>query len=128
MLRKIEKDLKSWLNGSTALFIDGGRQKGKTYIIEKFGKEHFSHFLEINLLFAPEAIPLLIQSMDVENFLLSLSLVLEGDMMSGDTFIFIDEIQRKREHGIENSSFDLIALALRRNSQTLPFSFFARRM
>ena len=115
MLRKIEKDLKSWLNGSTALFIDGARQTGKTYTIEKFGKEHFSHFLEINLLFAPEAIPLLIQSMDVENFLLSLSLVLDGDMVPGDTLIFIDEIQQidvyKREHGIENSSFDLVTLA-----------------
>lgn len=114
MFRKIEKDLESWLSGDTALFIDGARQTGKTYIIEKFGKEHFGHFLELNLLLTPKAIPLLIQSMDVDRFLLNLSLLLDGDMVPGDTLIFIDEIQQidvyKREHGIENSSFDLITL------------------
>ncbi len=114
MLRKIEKDLNSWLDGNTALFIDGARQTGKTYIIEKFGKEHFGHFLELNLLLKPDAIPLLIQSMDIDRFLLNLSLLLDGDMVPGDTIIFIDEIQQidvyKREHGIENSSFDLVTL------------------
>ncbi len=114
MQRKIEKELDSWLSGSTALFIDGARQTGKTYIIEKFGKEHFTHFLELNLLLTPDAIPLLIQSMDVDRFLLNLSLLLDGEMVPGKTLIFIDEIQQidvyKREHGMENSSFDLLTL------------------
>lgn len=114
MLRKIEKDLETWLDGDTGLFIDGARQTGKTYIIEKFGKEHFAYFLELNLLFTPDAIPLLIQSMDVDRFLLNLSLLLDGDMVPGETLIFLDEIQQidvyKREHGIENSTFDLVTL------------------
>ena len=114
MQRKIEKNLEAWFSGNTALFIDGARQTGKTYIIEKFGKEHFSHFLELNLLLTPDAIPLLIQSMDVDRFLLNLSLLLDGEMVPGETLIFIDEIQQidvyKREHGIENSSFDLVTL------------------
>ena len=65
-------------------------------------------------LLTPDAIPLLIQSMDVDRFLLNLSLLLDDDMVPGETLIFIDEIQQidvyKREHGVENSSFDLVTL------------------
>ena len=43
MKRKIYNSLVEWKNSDERkpLILNGARQVGKTYILEKFGKEHF---------------------------------------------------------------------------------------
>lgn len=49
MYRKIEKDLKEWMNNyKMPLMIIGARQTGKTYTLEKFCKNNFeSHIYKL---------------------------------------------------------------------------------
>ena len=52
MKRKIEEYLLQWKNTTDRrkpLLVHGARQVGKTYILEKFGKEHFSNVIYVNL-------------------------------------------------------------------------------
>lgn len=54
--RKIDKFLLDWRNSKTRkpLIIKGARQTGKTTSIEKFGKENYKSFIEINFVSMPE--------------------------------------------------------------------------
>lgn len=50
MKRKIYNKLVEWKqnsNGKTAILIDGARRVGKSYIVEKFAKEHYKSFIII---------------------------------------------------------------------------------
>jgi predicted AAA+ superfamily ATPase len=51
MKRKIIDSLVAWKNSPDRmpLIVNGARQVGKTYIIEKFGNEHFDNFISLNL-------------------------------------------------------------------------------
>ena len=58
MLRRtIEDNLMEWKNKSDkkCLMISGARQVGKTYIVEKFAKENYENFVEINFVENPTA-------------------------------------------------------------------------
>ena len=54
--RKIDKKLIEWKNNKdhNPLIIYGARQVGKTTSIEKFGKENYKSFIEINFISNPE--------------------------------------------------------------------------
>lgn len=46
MYRKIEEDLKKWLDDfKRPLMLVGARQTGKTYILEEFCKNNFKSYL-----------------------------------------------------------------------------------
>ena len=51
MYREIVKDLMKWRNSDKRkpLVITGMRQCGKTYVMQKFGKEAFESVVYINL-------------------------------------------------------------------------------
>ena len=55
--REIEEKLKEWKRNSDkkCLIISGARQVGKTYIVEKFAKENYENFIEINFVENPTA-------------------------------------------------------------------------
>ena len=58
MRRDIEKQLLQWKDQKNRmpLLLRGARQVGKTYIIEKFGKENFEKLVVINFELQPEMI------------------------------------------------------------------------
>ncbi|MGN0819048.1 MAG: ATP-binding protein [Christensenellaceae bacterium] len=91
--RKAEKILNEWLKSKDALLITGARQVGKSYLVKKFGKEHFKHFIELNLFDKKELIPVLEQSNNAEELLFRLTAFAGEKMVPGETLIFFDEIQ-----------------------------------
>ena len=96
--RKIEKVIIDYFNSERKkiLIIDGARQIGKTYIINKLSKQRFPNYIEINLkddfdgekLFSSDLVKTTTQ------FYYRLS-SLYGDKLGSkeDTIIFLDEIQ-----------------------------------
>ena len=49
------------------LLVNGARQIGKTYIIEKFGRENYESFIEINFALEPECKAIFDGSLDVRS-------------------------------------------------------------
>ncbi len=112
--RKIEEKLELWYKSNTALFINGARQVGKTYILDDFSKKHFDNYIYINFIEKANDIPQFIKNQDVEGFLFNLSTIIDKPMIKGKTVIFFDEIQHiytyMQDHGIPYTDFDLITL------------------
>jgi len=55
MEREIEKDLVKWKNSSQRmpLLLRGACQVGKSYIIEKFGNDHFKETITLDFEYQP---------------------------------------------------------------------------
>ena len=92
LYRKIEEKLYEWLNSQYALLIYGSRQVGKTYIIKDFINKNFESTYYLNLYERVDAIETLINSKDIDDFILRLTAISDDDIKK-DTCIFIDEIQ-----------------------------------
>jgi predicted AAA+ superfamily ATPase len=94
MKREIIQYLRNWKNRSdrNPLIIRGARQVGKTYVIEEFAKSDFKNCLKINLEEKPELKKLFFDN-DVKRILTELSILMNENVISGDTLFFIDEIQ-----------------------------------
>ncbi len=93
--RKIDKKLIEWKNNKdhNPLIIYGARQVGKTTSIEKFGKENYKSFIEINFISNPEYKDAF-SSFDAEKIVNHLSLYNSNfNFIENDTLIFFDEIQ-----------------------------------
>lgn len=97
--RKIERELEHFLSDEKkkALLITGARQVGKTYSIREFGHQHFRSFVELNFLENTDAKELFEHAKNSKDFLLRLSLVADGDLIPGETLIFLDEVQECKE-------------------------------
>ena len=56
--RKFYDYLLAWKgeNARQCLLVNGARQVGKTFIIEKFGRENYESFIEINFSLEPNAL------------------------------------------------------------------------
>ncbi len=56
MHREIEPLLKTWKEEISRLpiILRGARQVGKSFIVEKFGNEHFENFINVNFELRPE--------------------------------------------------------------------------
>lgn len=94
MYRNIIKDLITWKDqpDRLPLLICGARQVGKTYIIEEFGKAHYSEMLKINFEQQREYKECF-ASLYPEK-ILQLIYVLSGRSVTpGKTLLFLDEIQ-----------------------------------
>jgi predicted AAA+ superfamily ATPase len=94
MDRTLEKELAKWKDSPQRhpLLLRGARQVGKTYLIEKFGKGSFSSFVSVNFEAQPEAIACF-ESLDPEEILLRLQLIVKQTIQPGKTLLFLDEIQ-----------------------------------
>ena len=76
------------------LLVKGARQVGKTYIIEKFGREQYESFVEFNFFLDGEAAELFDGSLTAEALYRKISAYKpETRLIPGKTLIFLDEIQ-----------------------------------
>jgi len=76
------------------LLIKGARQIGKTFLVEKLGREAYESFFEFNFVLDPAAIEIFDGSLKADDLLTRIS-AYEGSkrLIPGKTLIFLDEIQ-----------------------------------
>ena len=94
MKRYIESYFQEWkINPrKKPMIIRGARQVGKTYIIDKFGKENFKHYLKIN----PEqdtSLKSIFQNKNPQLIINDLTALYSIPVIEGETLLFIDEVQ-----------------------------------
>lgn len=94
MKRKIYDNLIIWKNrpDRKPLIIEGARQVGKTYIVEKFGKNEFEKYAYFNFDSNEPLIRVFDEDLNVDRILTSLSAMI-GFKIDENTLIFFDEIQ-----------------------------------
>lgn len=95
MYRKILEDLITWKSSKRRkpLILSGARQTGKTYILKKFGKEHYKNLIYVNCENTPMMRNIFDQDYDVKRIINSLSAIANEEIHQETTLIFIDEIQ-----------------------------------
>ena len=94
--RKFYDTLLDWKKSKKqeTLLVNGARQIGKTYIIEKFGKENYKSYIYLNLVKNPEQKNIFEGTLEPEEIYKRLSLYVPSTkLVESDTLIFIDEIQ-----------------------------------
>ena len=94
--RKLIQTLNNWKNTkkNECLLIKGARQIGKTFIIEKFGKDFYKSYIYINFLEKPDQKDIFEGSLDAAEIIKKMSLIFfNNEFIPGETLIFIDEIQ-----------------------------------
>lgn len=116
--RKATAYIKNWINtkDKKCLVIQGARQTGKTYIIERFAEENYEELVEINFKQMPSAIDIFTGALTVDNMVMAMRFRFpEKKIKPGKTLIFLDEIQECQEAitslkfwAIDNS-YDVIA-------------------
>src|SRR5436190_3315075 len=94
MRRVIEPILKKWKNQNERLpiILRGARQVGKSFIIEKFGKENFESLVTCNFEFRPELMSCF-DNFDPLSICAKLEVVFKTRIIPGETLLFLDEIQ-----------------------------------
>lgn len=94
MLRDIERSLLEWKNNpsSKPLLLRGARQTGKTYIVEKFGKNNFQDLITINFELEPDFIRCF-ESLEPKDIINNISLLKRQPIQPHNTLLFLDEIQ-----------------------------------
>ena len=94
--RKFYDFLVGWKTSkrTECLLVKGARQIGKTFIIRKFGRENYEHFLEINFIFNPEFISVFEGDISADQIFSRISAVRQDfRFVPGRTLLFLDEIQ-----------------------------------
>ncbi len=94
MKRLIESYLQEWKTNprKKPMIIRGARQVGKTYVVDKFGRENFKYYLKIN----PEQdknLKSIFQSKKPQLIINELSALYNIPLIEGQTLLFIDEVQ-----------------------------------
>ena len=102
--RKVFDELFAWkekrekLKLKKCLIVQGARQVGKTYAIEKFGEEAFDEIVSVNFKETPDAAEIFKGDLNVDNLILSLRFRFpDKKILPGRTLIFFDEIQECEE-------------------------------
>ena len=69
--RKATVYIKNWIDtkNKKCLVVQGARQTGKTYIIERFAEENFEELLEINFKQMPSAMDIFAGDLTVDNMI-----------------------------------------------------------
>jgi uncharacterized protein len=95
MRRKIEEELKIWKDSKKPkpLLLRGARQVGKTFTVEKFGKESFENLIVINFEEDASFISIFENELDPEKILQKIKLRFKKEIQCSTTLIFLDEIQ-----------------------------------
>ena len=100
MKRKIYNELLNWKNNTNnikPLMLLGVRQTGKTYIIDKFCKENYEHYLYVNLFQDDNILDLYNSSLTSNEKYMQLKVLLNFDIEKENTVLFIDEIQESEK-------------------------------
>ncbi len=94
MDRHIEKELIIWKSKAERLplILRGARQVGKSYVVEKFGKENFKKTITINLELRQEFLECF-NSLDPNDIIREIEGLTREEITPGETLLFIDEIQ-----------------------------------
>ena len=98
--RKATDYIKNWLNTKDrkCLVVQGARQTGKTYIIERFAEENFEELVEINFKQMPSAMEIFSGDLTVDNMVMAMRFRFpDKKIIPGKTLIFLDEIQECQE-------------------------------
>jgi len=94
--RKFYQQLLEWKSNhrQECLLIKGARQIGKTYLVEKLGREEYESFFEFNFVLDPSAVELFDGSLRADDLLTKISAYYGSKrLIPGKTLIFLDEIQ-----------------------------------
>lgn len=108
--RKIETYLVKWKEAKDRkpLVIKGIRQCGKTYIVQKFAKEHYENVVYMNFILEPDKKSAFTGNIDVDTIILNLSALIPGSrFVNGKTCIILDEIQECKEARTALKSFHI---------------------
>ena len=94
MRRMIEPLFKKWMNQNNCLpiILRGARQVGKSFIVEKFGRENFESLVTCNFEFRPELINCF-DNFDPVSICSKLEVAFKTRIVPGKTLLFLDEIQ-----------------------------------
>ncbi len=98
--RKMSERLKKWADhkNKKCLVVQGARQIGKTYTIERFAEERFEEIAEINFKQMPSAKEIFSGDLTVDNMVMAMRFRFpEKKIVPGKTLIFLDEIQECEE-------------------------------
>jgi predicted AAA+ superfamily ATPase len=92
--RKIDFELVSWRNSNSRkpLILRGARQIGKSSAVRNLGKK-FKYFIEINLDENSQLRSLFEKELTVSEIIEQLAVLTNTPIISGETLLFIDEIQ-----------------------------------
>ena len=88
--------IKAWKEkkNKKCLVVQGARQTGKTFVIERFAEENYEEYVEINFKETPSAAEIFSGDLTVDNMIMSLRFRFpEKKLIPGKTLIFLDEIQ-----------------------------------
>lgn len=96
MNRTIEKHLVSWKTSPNRLplLVRGARQVGKSFTIEKFGKEFFESCVTINFDLYPQFVTCFTGSLEPRDVCAAIAVVAGKEIVPGKTLLFLDEIQQ----------------------------------
>lgn len=94
MKRDVEKQLQNWKKQTSRMpiLLRGARQVGKTYLVEKFGQNHFQNLVNINFELQPEFCQCF-ENLDPVNITNLISSIAGQPILPGETLLFLDEIQ-----------------------------------
>ena len=94
MKRSIENELNRWKTESLRmpLLIRGARQVGKSFTIEKFGRENFAQTVTINFELKP-TLKDCFRDLDPKKIIREVELALKVQIQPGTTLLFLDEVQ-----------------------------------
>ena len=98
--RKATKFIKKWVESKDkkCLIVQGARQTGKTYIVERFAEENYDEYVEINFKQMPSAMDIFSGDLTVDNMVMAMRFRFpEKKIIPGKTMIFFDEIQECQE-------------------------------
>ena len=79
------------------MLLLGARQIGKTWAVERFGKEQYKHFVKFDLDRSPEVIDAFRISKEPARIIKELQAYSDFPLLPGETLIFLDEIQESEE-------------------------------
>lgn len=101
--RKATKFMKNWINtkDKKCLVVQGARQTGKTYIVERFAEENYEELVEINFKQMPSAMEIFSGDLTVDAMVMGMRFRFpEKKIIPGKTLIFLMKFRnvRKRSH------------------------------
>lgn len=98
--RKLSEELRNWVKTKNrkCLIVQGARQTGKTFTIEKFAEERYEETVEINFKQMPSASEIFSGDLTVDNMVMAMRFRFpDKKVVPEKTLIFLDEIQECQE-------------------------------
>lgn len=96
MERKITEKLIKWQTAKNRkpLLLEGARQVGKTYIVKRFGEEHFKNYIRVDFQKPPKEIAEVFErTLDPKEIIRTLEIYHNTKIDPENTLIFFDEVQ-----------------------------------